>query len=220
MCARSATCVTVSYVCVYYTHGRAAFIDSSLLFCFIFFFFRLFCFYLGGETRHLPPDGWEEWAKGLNQHPRALTWVWSRSRSSSSSNNNSDSNHGTWSNHMPTTKHTKVASSPCRRIICRLFFVYWEKNKTQIIFISFGLFFFFLLFYRITKGIENYTNIYHNCVYVLFGVWFLFKLRAPRLIGLAFCIWRNTSRVACDFKLGKLRYVFVMMGHVLEKIKK
>jgi hypothetical protein len=68
--------------------------------------------------------------------------VWSRSRSSSSSNNNSDSNHGTWSNHMPTTKHTKVASSPCLRIIRRLFFVYWEKNKTQIIFISLGLFFF------------------------------------------------------------------------------
>jgi hypothetical protein len=102
--------------------------------------------------------------------------------------------------------------------VCFLFIE--KKNKTQIIFISLGLFFFFLLFYRITKGIENYTNIYHNCVYVLFGVWFLFKLRAPRLIGLAFCIWRNTSRVACDFKPGKLRYVFVMMGHVLEKIKK
>jgi hypothetical protein len=75
--------------------------------------------------------------------------------------------------------------------VCFLFIE--KKNKTQIIFISLGLFFFFLLFYRITKGIENYTNIYHNCVYVLFGVWFLFKLRAPRLIGLAFFIWGNNK---------------------------
>lgn len=134
MCARSATCVTVSYVCVCAIHTGVQLLSilrSFFVLFLFFFFFRLFCFYLGWETRHLPPDGWEEWAKGLNQHPRALTWVWSRSRSSSSSsNNNSDSNHGTWSNHMPTTKHTKVASSPCRRIIRRLFFVYWEK-KTQ-----------------------------------------------------------------------------------------
>jgi hypothetical protein len=55
VCARSATCVTVSYVCVCTIHTGVQLL--SILRFFFVFFFRLFCFYLGGETRHLPPDG-------------------------------------------------------------------------------------------------------------------------------------------------------------------
>jgi hypothetical protein len=75
--------------------------------------------------------------------------------------------------------------------VCFLFIE--KKTKHKLYSFLWGYFSFLLLFYRITKGIENYTNIYHNCVYVLFGVWFLFKLRAPRLIGLAFFIWGNNK---------------------------